>query len=117
MVSVQKIYEYYKKFGHETEVMGASFRNVGEIIELAGCDLLTISPNLLGELQNSTAPIVRKLAPTSAANSGIERVAIDEKRFRFLFNEDAMATEKTSEGIRNFVADTVKLEKFIAEKL
>lgn len=117
VVSVQKIYEYYKKFGHETEVMGASFRNVGEIIELAGCDLLTISPNLLGELQKSNAPIVRKLAPDSSAKSSVERLAIDEKRFRFLFNEDAMATEKTSEGIRNFVADTVKLEKFIAEKL
>ena len=117
VVSVLKIYEYYKKFGHSTEVMGASFRNVSEIIELAGCDLLTISPNLLGELQKSTAPIVRKLAPESAAKSSVERMELDEKRFRFLFNEDAMATEKTSEGIRNFVADTVKLEKFIADKL
>ncbi|HAM70203.1 MAG TPA: transaldolase, partial [Verrucomicrobiales bacterium] len=100
-----------------TEVMGASFRNVGEIIELAGCDLLTISPNLLGELQKSTAPLARKLSPGDAAGAPIDRLVLDEKRFRFLFNEDAMATEKTSEGIRSFVADTAKLEKFIAEKL
>lgn len=115
--SVQRIYQYYKKFGHATEVMGASFRNVGEIIELAGCDLLTISPNLLAELQKSTAPVARKLSPEIAAGSDVSKLSLDEKRFRFLFNEDAMATEKTSEGIRNFVADTVKLEKFIAERL
>ncbi len=117
VVSVQGIYQYYKKFGHATEVMGASFRNVGEITELAGCDLLTISPNLLAELQKSTAPLTRKLDPKAAATASIERLDLDEKKFRFLFNEDAMAVEKTAEGIRNFVADTVKLEKFVAERL
>lgn len=117
VLSVRKIYQYYKKFGHATEVMGASFRSVGEVLELAGCDLLTISPNLLAELQKSTAPVTRKLDPATAAGASIEPLNLDEKRFRFLMNEDAMATEKTSEGIRNFVADTVKLEQWIAAKL
>ena len=117
VVSVREIYTYYKKFGHATEVMGASFRNVGEILELAGCDLLTISPALLAELRKSTAPVPRKLSPEAAAGSPIAQVDITEKSFRWLFNEDAMATEKTAEGIRVFAADTVKLEKFIAEKL
>ncbi len=117
VLSVGRIYQYYKKFGHATEVMGASFRNVGEVLELAGCDLLTISPNLLAELQKSTAPVTRKLDPAAAASASMEPLTLDEKRFRFLFNEDAMATEKTSEGIRSFVADTVKLEQFIAAKL
>jgi transaldolase len=117
VTSVQKIYAYYKKFGHKTEVMGASFRNVGEILELAGCDLLTISPALLGELKKSTAPIARKLGPESAAASDIQRFKVDEKNFRWMMNEDAMATEKTAEGIRLFNADALKLEKFIAEKL
>lgn len=117
VLSVRKIYQYYKKFGHATEVMGASFRNVGEVLELAGCDLLTISPNLLAELQKSTAPVSRKLDPAAAASAPLEPLNLDEKRFRFLQNEDAMATEKTSEGIRNFVADTVKLEQWIAAKL
>ena len=117
VLSVQRIYEYYKKFGHSTEVMGASFRNVGEIVELAGCDLLTISPNLLADLQKSSDPLTRKLNPQTAAKSDIEKVTLDEKRYRFLFNEDAMATEKTSEGIRNFVADTVKLEQFILQRM
>ncbi len=117
VVSVQEIYGYYKKFGHPTEVMGASFRNVGEILELAGCDLLTISPNLLAELKKSTAPVPRKLDPAVAKNSPIAKLALDEKKFRFLVNDDAMATEKTAEGIRVFAADTLKLEKFIADKL
>ena len=117
VLSVKEIYSYYKKFGHATEVMGASFRNVGEIQELAGCDLLTISPNLLAELKKSTAPVECKLSPAMAKSSPIERLPIDEKRFRYLVNEDAMATEKTAEGIRVFAADTVKLEKFIAERL
>ncbi|NNM29011.1 MAG: transaldolase, partial [Akkermansiaceae bacterium] len=95
--SVQKIYSYYKKFGYDTEVMGASFRNAGQIIELAGCDLLTISPNLLEELQNSEAPVERKLDPEAARNSDVERLELDEKSFRYLFNDDAMATEKTAE--------------------
>jgi transaldolase len=115
--SVKTIYAYYKRFGHDTEVMGASFRNEGEILELAGCDLLTISPNLLAELKKKTTPLERKLSPEIAAASAIERMEIDEKRFRWLLNEDAMATEKTAEGIRNFHADAVKLARFVAEKL
>ena len=115
--SVRAIYAYYKKFGHETEVMGASFRNVGEILELAGCDLLTISPSLLAELQKNTAPLTRKLSPKAAAASDIQKQELDEKRFRWLLNEDAMATEKTGEGIRSFNADTLKLEKLLAARL
>lgn len=115
--SVQEIYTFYKKFGHETEVMGASFRNVGEIIELAGCDLLTISPELMGKLADSEEPIERKLSPEKAKLAEVKRVATDEKSFRYSLNDDAMATEKTAEGIRKFAADIVKLEKFIAGKL
>ncbi|MDV6032837.1 MAG: transaldolase [Phycisphaera sp. RhM] len=114
--SVGQIYEYYKKFDYKTEVMGASFRNVGQIIELAGCDLLTISPNLLAELQASTDPIEKKLDEASAKQSDIEKVAMDENTFRFELNEDAMATEKTAEGIRRFAADIRKLETMISEK-
>ncbi len=117
VVSVKEIYSYYKKFGHETEVMGASFRNKGEILELAGCDLLTISPNLLAELKNSTDPVERKLSPEIARQSKIEKLPLDEKKFRWLFNENAMGTEKTAEGLRMFNADAVKLEQFIAAKL
>ena len=117
VLSVREIYTYYKKFGHATEVMGASFRNAGEILELAGCDLLTISPALLAELKKSTAPVERKLNPAMAKESNIARLELDEKKFRYLLNDDAMATEKTAEGIRVFAADTVKLEKYIAEKL
>jgi transaldolase len=98
-------------------MMGASFRNVGEIQELAGCDLLTISPPLLGELQKSTAPLPRKLSPEMARDSQIERLPLDEKKFRWLLNENAMATEKTAEGIRQFNADAQKLEKFVTAKL
>ncbi len=115
--SVREIYAYYKKFGYPTEVMGASFRNVGEIIELAGCDLLTISPNLLAELKGSTAPLTRKLSPAMARESNISKLELDEKKFRYLFNDNAMATEKTAEGIRVFAADTQKLEKYIGERL
>ena len=117
VLSVKEIYAYYKKYGYTTEVMGASFRNVGEIQELAGCDLLTISPNLLGELQKSTAPLQRKLSPEMAKDSNIERLALDEKKFRWLFNENAMATEKTAEGIRSFNADAQKLAKYVQAKL
>jgi transaldolase len=117
VVSVKEIYAYYKKFGHNTEVMGASFRNVGEITELAGCDLLTISPQLLGELKASTAPLVRKLSPEIAKQSKIEKLAINEKSFRWLLNENQMATEKTAEGVRQFNVDAMKLEQFIAAKL
>src|ERR1043166_1755884 len=114
--SVRTIYSYYKKFGYKTEVMGASFRNAGEIRELAGCDLLTISPELMGELQRETAPLERKLSPEAAANSDIEKIELDEKTFRWLLNEDAMATEKTAEGIRNFNADALRLEKWLRER-
>jgi transaldolase len=117
VISVKEIYSYYKKFGHATEVMGASFRNVGEIQELAGCDLLTISPNLLAELQKSAAPLVRKLSPEIARESKIEKLPLDEKKFRWLFNENAMATEKTAEGIRQFNADAQKLAQFVTAKL
>ncbi len=117
VVSVKEIYGYYKKFGHATEVMGASFRNVGEILELAGCDLLTISPQLLGELKKSSAPVERKLSPKIARQSSIERLPVDEKNFRWLLNENAMATEKLAEGIRQFAADAAKLEQYIAARL
>jgi transaldolase len=117
VLSVKEIYSYYKKFGHDTEVMGASFRNKGEILELAGCDLLTISPQLLGELKTNSEPVERKLDPAIARNSKIEKLHINEKNFRWLFNEDAMATEKLSEGIRIFHADALKLKKYIAEHL
>lgn len=115
--SVRGIYAYYKKFGYATEVMGASFRNAGEILELAGCDLLTISPQLLGELKAGAAPVPRKLSPEIARTTPVERISLDEKKFRWMLNEDAMATEKTAEGIRNFHADAVKLEKFILERV
>ena len=115
--SVQAIYNYYKKFGYKTEVMGASFRNKGEITELAGCDLLTISPGLLAELQSSTDSIERKISPETAQKMDIDRIEITEKSFRWLFSEDAMATEKTAEGIRNFAVDIRKLEAMIQEKL
>jgi transaldolase len=117
VLSVKEIYAYYKKFGHATEVMGASFRNKGEILELAGCDLLTISPPLLGELKNSNEPVEQKLSAASAAQCKIERLELDEKKFRWLLNENAMATEKTAEGIRLFNADALKLEQFIAAQL
>ena len=117
VLSVTQIYNYYKKFGHKTEVMGASFRNKGEITELAGCDLLTISPALLGELAASTDPLVRKLDADAAKSLPLDRVTLDEKSFRFQLNEDAMATEKTAEGIRKFSADIVKLEQLIAAKV
>jgi len=115
--SVQEIYTYYKKFDYPTEVMGASFRNVGEIQELAGCDLLTISPELMAKLSESTEPLERKLDPAKAKKADAKRLEFDEKKFRYLVNDDAMATEKTAEGIRKFAADIVKLEKFIAGKL
>ena len=111
--SVKRIYDYYRKFGYPTEVMGASFRNTSQIIDLAGCDLLTISPELLQKLSESDAPVTRKLSPELAKADPIERVSYDEKSFRLALNDEAMATEKLSEGIRLFCADTVKLEKMI----
>ena len=115
--SVREIYTYYKKFDYPTEVMGASFRNVGQIIELAGCDLLTISPELLDKLSKSQEPIERKLDPAKAKDAEVKKLELDEKTFRYLLNDDAMATEKTAEGIRKFAADIVKLEKFIGARL
>src|SRR5207245_1904081 len=115
--SVKEIYTYYKKLGYPTEVMGASFRNTGEIIELAGCDLLTISPELMKELSESAEPVERKLSPEKEKSAQVERLEFDEKKFRYLVNDNAMATEKTAEGIRKFAADVVKLEKLVASKL
>jgi transaldolase len=115
--SVDEIYTYYKKFGYPTEVMGASFRNTGQIIELAGCDLLTISPELMDELSKSTGPVERKLSPEKAKSAQVERLELDEKKFRYLVNDNAMATEKTAEGIRKFAADVVKLAKLVESKI
>jgi len=117
VLSIKQIYAYYKKFGYPTEVMGASFRNKGEILELAGCDALTISPQLLGELKSNCEPISRKLDPAAAASSDVERIELDETKFRWLLNENAMATEKTAEGIRLFNADALKLEAYLASRV
>ncbi|MES3025382.1 MAG: transaldolase [Pseudomonadota bacterium] len=111
--SVAQIFTYYKNFGIETEVMGASFRNVGQIRALAGCDLLTISPELLGELQANDAPLPRVLDPEVAKLVPIHAVTYNEASFRFALNEDAMATEKLAEGIRAFAVDAGKLDKMI----
>ncbi|MEM6917071.1 MAG: transaldolase [Verrucomicrobiota bacterium] len=115
--SVQQIFTYYRKFGFETEVMGASFRNTGQILELAGCDLLTIGTSLLEELQNEDGPVEKKLDAEAAAASEIEAIEMDEKTFRFMMNEDAMAIEKTAQGIRAFSADIRKMEALISEKM
>lgn len=118
VVSVTKIYNYYKKFGHKTIVMGASFRNKGEILELAGCDRLTIAPSLLEQLSSSEGQVTAKLDSSKSGSlySGDE-ISMDESKFRWMLNEDAMATEKLAEGIRNFAKDIVKLEDVIAAKL
>jgi transaldolase len=115
--SVKEIYTYYKHFGYETEVMGASFRNVGQILELAGCDLLTISPELMKQLSESYDAVHRKLTPDDAKKADVKPLTLDEKKFRYLLNEDAMATDKTAEGIRKFAADIAKLEQLVASKL
>jgi transaldolase len=114
VLSVRRIYNYYRKFGYRTEVMGASFRNTSQIVELAGCDLLTISPDLLQKLADSDAPLTRKLSAEAAQAAELERIALDEKAFRFMLNDDAMATEKLAEGIRAFCADTAKLQQMVA---
>ena len=113
--SVRRIHAYFKKFGYPTEVMGASFRNVGQILALAGCDLLTISPELLEQLRGMQAEVPRRLDAQAAQRAPIERVRFDEKRFRYELNEDAMASEKLSEGIRLFVGDARKLDTLISE--
>ncbi|EKE07873.1 MAG: hypothetical protein ACD_17C00486G0002 [uncultured bacterium] len=115
--SVTTIYHYYKKFDYTTQIMGASFRNKEEILELAGCDLLTIAPPLLEELKGNTSLVSRKLEPVKAKASPIEKIKIDEMAFRYLINDDAMATEKLAEGIRKFAHDIIKLEKRIRVQL
>lgn len=117
VVSVSSIYNYYKKFGYKTVVMGASFRNTGEIIELAGCDFLTISPALLRDLEASNDKVAIKLTPETAKNAKITKIDMSETIFRWMLNEDQMATEKLSEGIRNFAADSRKLETMLKERI
>ncbi len=112
VASVARIYDYYKKFGYSTQVMGASFRKTDQIVRLAGCDLLTIAPDLLEKLGNTPGPIERKLSVEKSKASPAERVALDEARFRWMLNEDAMATEKLAEGIRRFHADAEKLASY-----
>jgi len=111
--SVTEIYHYFKKFGYNTVVMGASFRNKEEILELAGCDYLTIAPTLMHELQDESGTVVRKLDIETAKKSDHEKINLDEPTFRWNLNDDAMATEKLAEGIRNFNADALKLLHFI----
>ncbi|NRA90687.1 MAG: transaldolase [Simkaniaceae bacterium] len=113
VISVTSIFNYYKKFGYKTQIMGASFRNVDEVLELAGSDLLTIAPKLLKELTNLEGAVPKKLDSSKAQSLDLEKIHLDEKLFRWMLNEDPMATEKLSEGIRNFAKDTVKLEKLI----
>ena len=121
VTSVTRIYNYYKKYGYKTQVMGASFRNVNQIVRLAGCDLLTISPDLLDKLEQTEGTLERQLDPTIAKLSKEERLHLDEKTFRWMHNEDAMATEKLAEGIRKFNSDAHHLEEFalsqVAEKV
>lgn len=117
VISVTSIYNYYKKFGYNTQIMGASFRNSGEILELAGCDLLTISPKLLKELQDTKGDVPKKLDTKIALSSNHTKIHVDEKAFRWMLNEDAMATEKLSEGIRKFAEATVALEKEILKMM
>jgi transaldolase len=117
VISVTSIYHYYKKFGYKTQIMGASFRNKGEITELAGCDLLTIAPKFLQELEASQEPLERKLDPSLSITKKIEPIIVGEKEFRHQLNNDAMATEKLAEGIRNFEKDTIILEEKIRSML
>ena len=117
VMSVTSIYRYYKKFGYQTIIMGASFRNAGEIEQLAGCDRLTIGPKFLDELSNDQTPLTQKLYPDMSQHDDVEQLHLDEKTFRLMLNEDAMATEKLAEGIRNFSADLIKLENFIKERM
>jgi transaldolase len=114
VASVARIYHYYKKFGYDTQVMGASFRKTTQIVDLAGCDLLTISPDLLAKLESTEGEVSRRLSPAAAEAAAVERVDLDEERFRWMHNEDAMATEKLAEGIRLFHADAEKLRAMVA---
>jgi transaldolase len=117
VISVASIYNYYKKHGYNTIVMGASFRNTDEILHLAGCDRLTISPGLLDELAKSHEKVTKQLDAEAAADMDIAKIDMDETKFRWMMNEDQMATEKLSEGIRNFAADIVKLEDIVKGKM
>jgi transaldolase len=117
VISVTRVYNYYKKFGYKTQVMGASFRNIGEITELAGCDLLTISPQLLAELEAGVAELPRKLDPAAAQAMHIERIPMDQEVFTWLHDADRMASEKLKEGIQGFSAALVKLETLLAKRL
>ena len=117
MQSVTRIYNYFKKFGYKTEVMGASFRNIGEITELAGCDLLTISPQLLAELESTQADLPRKLDPANAKTMTIEKITVDKATFDRMHAADRMANDKLKEGIEGFSAALVKLESLLAKRL
>jgi transaldolase len=117
VISVKAIFDYYKKFNYKTQIMGASFRNKSQILELSGCDLLTISPNLLEELKQESTTLHKKLQVENSYGLKIEKMKMDEKAFRYLLNQNAMASEKLSEGIRKFVEDIEKLEKLISLKL
>jgi transaldolase len=117
VISVTSIFNYYKKHGHNTIVMGASFRNTDEIIELTGCDRLTIAPDLLDKLGSTTEVVAKKLDATKALAMDIPKIDVDEKNFRWMLNEDPMATEKLAEGIRNFAKDIVKLEDILKAKM
>ena len=112
VASVTRIYNYYKKFGYKTQVMGASFRNLNQIVRLAGCDLLTISPELLKELENTEGTVERELDPVTARDSKEQRLCLEEKTFRWMHNEDPMATEKLAEGVRKFNSDAHRLQQF-----
>lgn len=115
VASVTRIYHYFKKFGYKTQIMGASFRKVDQIVRLAGCDLLTISPDLLEQMEKTAGEVTPHLSVESARASDAAKLHLDEKTFRWMHNEDAMAVEKLSEGIRKFYADTCKLEKYVRE--
>lgn len=117
VVSVTKIYNYYKKFDYKTVVMGASFRNTGEVLALTGCDLLTISPKLLAELEASTEAVEVAMCVEEAKKQELEKINLDEAKFRWMLNEDQMATEKLSEGIRKFAVDQEKMDKMVRERL
>src|SRR5262249_11132253 len=112
VASVTRIYDYFKKFGYKTQVMGASFRKEGQIVRLAGCDLLTISPDLLAQMEKTEGSVSRCLSVDAAKASDAQKIHLDEKTFRWMHNEDAMATEKLAEGIRKFYADARKLEQY-----
>ena len=115
--SVTRIYDYFKKFGFKTQIMGASFRKVDQIVGLAGCDLLTISPDLLGQMEKTEGTVPRRLSVEAAKASDAQKIHLDEKTFRWMHNEDAMATEKLAEGIRKFYADARKLEQYAQDRV